>query len=381
MNLEKQVSSEERTSEPLAPKREKGGKVGLTQWQLAWRRFRKHKVGMAAFIVLIVFYLSAVFAGFLSPEDSKKRNARQRFKPPQIVRFWDDNGLSRPFVYGMTRVRLESGRRIFVEDRTKKYPIKFFVRDFEYRILVIFSSNLHLIGVDKPGTLFLLGSGDFGRDLFARILVGAQVSLTIGLVGVFLSLILGSVMGTVSGYFGGWFDNIIQRSIEVLQSFPRLPLWMMLGAVVPIDIPPLWIYFSMTTILAIVGWTGLARVIRGKILSLREYEYSQAAAGMGANNRRIIFKHLLPGCYSHILVVMTLSIPSMILAETSLSFLGLGIQPPMISWGVLLQQAVNVRAIGNHPWIMMPVVFIIITVLSYNFVGDGLRDAFDPYSQ
>jgi peptide/nickel transport system permease protein len=259
------------------------------------------------------------------------------------------------------------------------YPINFFVQGAEYKFLGLVDTNLHLFGVAEGGTIFLLGTDELGRDLFSRILYGGAISLSIGLLGVFASFILGAVLGGISGYYGGIIDVIVQRVIEFLLSMPTIPLWMALSVAVPIDWPPTRVYFAITLILSLRGWCGLARVVRGKLLELREEDFVMAAQLQGANDGRIILRHMLPSFLSYLIVDMTLAIPGMILGETALSFLGLGLRPPVVSWGVLLQKATNVRTVATFPWLMWPAVAVILVVLGFNFMGDGLRDAADPY--
>ena len=286
-------------------------------------------------------------------------------------------------MYGLEReVDLETLRKIYHEDTSQIFPLKLFVRGNPYQFWNLFETDLHLFGIgNEDGTAFLLGTDRLGRDVLSRVIYGARISLSIGLVGVFLALVLGMALGGASGYYGGSTDNIIQRLIELLRSFPTIPLWMALSAALPPEWPPLRIYFGITVILSLIGWTGLARVVRGKLLSLREEDFATAARLAGASETRVIGRHLLPGFMSHIIVTITLAIPGMILAETALSFLGLGLRPPVTSWGVLLQEAQNVRTVALHPWLMLPVLFVIVAVLAFNFVGDGLRDAADPYSR
>tara|TARA_B100000700_G_scaffold319285_1_gene414167 strand:- start:742 stop:1617 length:876 start_codon:yes stop_codon:yes gene_type:complete len=291
------------------------------------------------------------------------------------VHFW-------PFVYKIKGFRHpETLRKYYVEDESKTYPVQLFVRGETYRFLGLFETDIHLFGVEEGGTLFLLGTDHLGRDLLSRIIYGSRISLTIGLIGVSLSFVFGLVIGVVSGYYGGWIDNIIQRGIEILRSFPSIPLWMALAAALPASWSPLQVYMGITVVLSLIGWTGLARQVRGKILSLREEDFAMAALLAGASRWRIMTRHLLPSFMSHIIVSLTLAVPSMILGETSLSFLGLGLRPPVTSWGVLLKEAQNVQAVAFQPWLLTPVIFVIITVLAFNFVGDGLRDAADPYSR
>jgi len=352
-----------------------------SQGQLMWRKFKKHKLAIGSIAVLTILYLGGIFCEFIAPYGLETRHIKYTFCPPQHIHFFDEKGFHiRPFVYGIKRkIDLETLQKIYSEDKTKKYPIHFFTHGEKYKMWNLFPMDIHLFGVKEGGLIFLLGSDRMGRDMFSRIIYGARISLSIGLVGVFLSLIIGLALGEISGYLGGITDTILQRVIEILRSFPTIPLWMALSAAVPPQWSPLRVYFGITVILSFIGWTGLARVVRGKLLSLREEDYVMAAKIAGCKDTRIISHHLLPSFLSYIIVNMTLAIPNMILAETSLSFLGLGLRPPITSWGVLLQEAQNMRTVALYPWLMLPVIFVIITVLAFNFVGDGLRDAADPY--
>ena len=354
-----------------------------SQWQLMWWKFRKHRMAMAAGLVIVALYVVAVFCEFLAPYTLNHRQVAYAFAPPQRLNFVSDEGVHlRPFVYGFKGVRHpETLRKFYIEDREQRYAIRLFVRGAPYRFWGLFETDVHLFGVDDGGTLFLLGTDHLGRDLLSRIIYGSRISLTIGLVGVTLSFVFGLVIGVVSGYYGGWIDNLIQRGIEILRSFPSIPLWMALAAALPSSWSPLQIYMGITVVLSFIGWTGLARQVRGKILSLREEDFATAALIVGASRWRIMTRHLLPSFMSHIIVSLTLAVPGMILGETSLSFLGLGLRPPVTSWGVLLKEAQNVQAVAFQPWLLTPVIFVIITVLAFNFVGDGLRDAADPYSR
>ena len=353
-----------------------------SQWSLMWWKFRRHRLAIVSGAVLLALYILAGFCEFIAPYDLSERHRKYVYTPPQRIRLFHDGRITRPFVYGLERsVDPETLRKTYSEDRTEVFPIGLFVRGHQYRFWDLFSSDVHLFGVDEGGTAFLLGTDRLGRDMLSRIVYGARISLSIGLIGVSLSLLLGVILGGVSGYYGGMTDNVIQRFIELLRSFPTIPLWMALSAALPAQWPPLRIYFGITVILSLVGWTGLARVVRGKLLALREEDYAMAARVAGASEQRIIARHLLPAFMSHIIVTVTLAIPGMILAETALSFLGLGLRPPVTSWGVLLQEAQNVRTVALHPWLLLPVLFVIVTVLAFNFMGDGLRDAADPYAK
>jgi len=352
-----------------------------SQGQLIWRKFRKHKLAILGSIILAIFYFVGIFCGFFSTQDIHKRHTQYIYAPPQKIHFFDEEGFHfRPFVYRLKReIDPVTLRRTYTEDMNKKYPIYFFIHGDEYKFWNLFPADIHLFRVKEPGTIFLFGTDKLGRDLFSRNLYAARISLSIGLVGVFLSFILGCILGGISGYFGGKLDMVIQRVIEFLISIPTIPLWMCLSAALPPHWPPVKVYFGITIILSIVGWCGLARVVRGKLLELREEDFVMAAKVAGATDGRIIIRHLLPSFLSYLIVNITLAIPGMILGETSLSFLGLGLRPPAVSWGTLMQGAQNVSTIAFHPWLLIPGVFVIITVLAFNFMGDGLRDAADPY--
>ncbi len=368
--------------EGLAPEEEASAHAA-SQWQLMWWKFRKHKVAMGASMVILALYVVAIFCEFLAPYALEHRQVKYAYSPPQRIRFLSDEGFHlRPFVYPFVGYRHpETLRRFYVEDRSRRHHLQLFVEGSPYRMWGIFRSELHLFGLEEGGTLFLLGTDHLGRDLLSRIIYGSRISLTIGLVGVCLSFVFGLVIGVVSGYYGGWIDNLIQRGIEIMRSFPSIPLWMALAAALPATWSPLQVYMGITVVLSLIGWTGLARQVRGKILSLREEDFATAALLAGASRWRIMTRHLLPSFMSHIIVSLTLAVPGMILGETSLSFLGLGLRPPVTSWGVLLKEAQNVQAVAFQPWLLTPVLFVILTVLAFNFVGDGLRDAADPYSR
>jgi peptide/nickel transport system permease protein len=351
---------------------------------LIWRRFLRSRLAVGGSIVLIVLYLTVVVATeFVAPYDFSAKDEDYIFRPPQVPRFVDQQGRFhlRPFVYGMeTTLDTETFTYVHKPVYSEIYPIGFFVRGHPYKMWGLIPGDIHLFGVSEPGTLFIFGADSMGRDLFSRVLYGGRVSLTLGFVGVTLMILLGSALGTASGYFGGMVDTIMQRIIEFLMSFPTIPLWAALAAALPPDWSSIKRYFAISVILSLIGWTGLARQVRAKVLSYREMDYTVAARAVGGSDWRIVFVHMLPNALSHIIVVATLRIPGMILAETSLSFLGLGILPPMTSWGALLRDAQYVSVILQHPWLLIPGFFVIVAVLCYNFVGDGLRDAVDPFA-
>lgn len=353
------------------------------QWQLVWWKFRRHKLAQMAIVVLGILYFIAVFAEFISPHAPLNRYKDFAASPPSNIYLRDLEGnFHRPFIYATVRSRDPvTARPFYKEDRSVKYPIKLFARGDPYEFWGLFASDLHLFGTEANdiAPLFVLGTDGIGRDVLSRIFYGGRISLTIGLAGVSISFVLGLILGGVSGYFGGVVDEIIQRIIEVLTSLPTIPLWMALAAALPQDWPQLWIYFGTTIILSILGWTGLARVVRGKLLSLREEDFVMAAHLDGESEWRIITGYMLPGFASYIIVSLTIAIPGMILGETALSFLGIGLRSPTISWGVILQEAQDIMAVAQLPWVLSPVVFVVVAVLMFNFLGDGLRDAADPY--
>ena len=365
---------------PEEPEPEKA-KTTRSQWQLMRMKFFRNKLAVVGLVVIILMYLAILFAEFLSPYDFSQRNVPYKFAPPAKVYFTDENGLSRPYIYSRTQeLDLEEGRIIWTEDTSRKYYVRFFVRTYEYKLLGIFTTDLHLFGVDEGGYLTLLGADLLGRDLFSRMLQGGRVSLTAGFLGVLISLIIGAVMGALSGYLSGTTDLVIQRIIEFMNSFPRVPIWLAISAALPPSWSSVQIYIGVVTVLGLVGWGGLARAVRAKILAYRKNDYVLAAEASGANAPWIMFQHLLPNVTSHLIVSATLAVPGMILGESTLSFLGVGIQPPMTSWGVLLQDAQNIQSVALRPWLLLPGLAIFIAVLAFNFLGDGLRDAADPYS-
>ncbi len=350
-----------------------------SQWQLMWRKFRKHRLGFISAVVLIVAYFFAMTYDFWVPYDFEDRHELLS-SPPTWINVIDSEGNWRlPFVYGQTsEVDPQTFKRTFVDDTSQISPIGLFVQGDVYKFWGLFEWDRHFFGVEGA-TIHLFGTDDLGHDVFSRTLSAARISMSIGIVGVILSFVLGVIIGGVSGYFGGTVDLLIQRFIEFVISVPTIPLWMAISAAVPVTWSPLQTYFAITVVLSVVAWAGLARVVRGKILELRENDYVMAARVAGAGNMRVLFDHLVPGFMSYLIVHLTLSVPSMILAETTLSFLGLGIRAPAVSWGTMMQDAQNVRTIALFPWLMIPGAFVILTVLLYNFMGDGLRDAADPY--
>ena len=327
-----------------------------------------------------MMYVSILFCEFLAPYGLDTRNTDFIFTPPQVVRIFYHGRLVTPFVYGLDyRLEMSNLERVYTPNPERREPVRFFCRGEEYRLWGLFAADLHLVCPARGGQLFLAGTDRLGRDLLSRMIYGARLSLTVGLLGVAVSFTLGILIGGIAGYYGGWTDILIQRGIEVIQSFPHLPLWMALSAILPVSWSPILVYIGITLILGMIEWTHLARAVRSKLLALREEDFCTAAVLMGAKPARIIGRHLLPSFMSHLIASATLMIPGMILGETALSFLGLGLRPPMTSWGVLLNEAQNINVVALYPWLMLPVASVIITVLAFNFFGDGLRDAADPY--
>jgi peptide/nickel transport system permease protein len=355
-------------------------------WKLMWWKFRRHKMALISAVVVILLYLIAIFCEFVAPYDPEQYFLKYKGTPPSKIHLFDAEGrIHMPFVYRIVRTRdPETLRELYDEDTTTRYPLTFFVRGVEYKMWGLFTMDMHLFGLPVPHEeqgVFLLGADRLGRDLFSRMCYGARISLSIGLVGVLLSLTLGIVLGGVSGYYGGRIDTAIQRVIEFIRTVPSIPLWMALSAALPRDWPVVRIYFGITVLLSLISWTGMARVVRGRFLAMREEDFVLAARLAGSGEMRIILRHMLPSFLSYIIASLTLSIPNMILSETGLSFLGLGLRAPAISWGVLLQDAQKLRSVALAPWVLLPVLAVILTVLAFNFVGDGLRDAADPYAR
>lgn len=352
-----------------------------TQWRLVWLKFAAHKPALWSLYFLIGVYLVAVFAGLFTVNDPTKRQGRLRFLPPTAIHWFDDEGSFSPRVFPrVSKLNPATLEREYVEDTDQPARLRLFARGAEYRVLGLFTWDRHLVGAEgKKPVYYPLGTDGSGRCLFSRMVVGAQLSLSIGMLAVGMTFVLGIVIGGISGYFGGWIDNAIQRVIEVLMCFPSLPLWMALSAALPLDWSIIKVYFAISIILSVMGWTGLARTVRSKFLALREEEFVLAARLDGAGAGRLTFRHMLPSFASHLIVSASLAIPSMILGETTLSFLGIGLRAPAVSWGVLLQDAQNVEAVALRPWLLTPALAVILVVVAFNFMGDGLRDAADPY--
>ena len=351
-----------------------------SQWRLMWWKLRRHRLALISGGVLLVLYVCTLFVEIIAPYEQDTKIIPFVNHPPQAIHFFHEGEFIGPFVYGTRLERnMELMRREFIVDHEDIQPLRFFCSGDEYTFWGLVDWDFHLVCPAEDGRMFLLGTDQLGRDMFSRIVYGARVSLTVGLVGVAISFLLGIFIGGLAGYYGGWLDNLINRVIELFQSFPQLPLWMALSAAVPATWNPIVIFFMITIILGLVDWTGLARAVRSKLLSLREEDFTTAAQLLGAHPRRIVNLHLLPNFMSHLIASATLAIPGMILGETALGYLGLGLQPPVVSWGVLLNSAQDINAVAIHPWLILPVVPVIVTVLAFQFFGDGLRDAADPY--
>lgn len=360
---------------------EKSTYYTASHWQLIWRRFRRNRLALLGIVLLFIYLMFVLFAEFIAPHSGTTRDPAYLVGPPQPVHFCDSEGCSlRPFIHGYTTERNPSSFKLEISvDESTRHYIQFFVAGEPYKLLGLIDSDIHLFGV-PDGMIHLFGTDDLGRDVFARVIYGTRVSLTIGVIGVLIAFVIGLIVGGIAGYSGGKVDFAVQRLIEFVRSIPTLPLYMGLAAALPKEWTPIQVYFTISLILGFLGWTTLARRIRGKLLSLRHEEFVVAAIVSGAAPQRIIVKHMLPSFLSYIIVDLTVSFPYMILAETALSFIGLGLRPPVISWGVLLQASQNIRSIEQAPWMFIPAVFVIIAVLAFTFVGDGLRDAADPYS-
>lgn len=349
-------------------------------WVLIWRQFKTHKLGLISGIFLLFSYVMLPFVGFIAPYTANERHPDHLYSPPQSVNWYHEGDFVGPFIYPMTsEADMQTFQWVFVPDTDNPAKLEFFCKGDEYRLAGLIPVETHLFCAPEDATVFLWGSDRLGRDVFSRILYGAQLSLTVGIIGITVSFLLGITFGSIAGYFGGRIDWCINRVIEVLRSLPELPLWLALSAAVPSNWGPVAVFFIISVILGILDWPGLARSVRAKFLSLREEEYVRAAEMMGAGPGRVIRKHLLPNFMSHLIASATLSIPAMILGETALSFLGLGLRAPAVSWGVMLNDAQNLTSVEIYPWIAIPMLPIIIVVLAFNFLGDGLRDSLDPY--
>jgi len=383
------IIAEEETApatSPLKGQAVAGSDAATGQWRLIWHKLARQRVAMTCGVIILILYLIGIFCEFLAPGLPDTSKAQYTFAPPQpIALFLTDKDGKTQFQPHVPGYKIEVDpvalRRSFVVDDSKVVPIGLFVHGAPYKMWGLFNTDIHLIGpLKKTDTMYLLGADRLGRDLLSRLIYGTRVSMSIGLVGVAISLVLGVILGSLSGFYGGWVDTLIQRVIEVISAMPTIPLWLGLAAAIPLTWPPLQVYFIITLIVSLLGWTGLAREVRGRFLSLRGDDFVTAARLDGSTEWRLIFRHILPSLTSHILAVVTLAVPTMIVAETSLSFLGIGLKPPVVSWGVLLQDAQNIRTVATAPWLLIwPSLAVVVAVLAYNFFGDGLRDAADPY--
>lgn len=352
-----------------------------SQWQLIWWKFRRHRLALVSGVFLAVLYVTIPFSEAIAPYNPVSRDADHLYAPPQSLHLFHQGRFVGPFVYGYDyALDLDTFKRTYTINTEKVQPLRFFCQGDPYNFWGLWPAHFHLVCPAENGTFYLMGTDRLGRDMFSRIIYGTRISLTVGLIGITISFVLGVFFGALSGYYGGWIDSMIQRLIELLRSLPELPLWMALSAALPVTWSPIYIYLGITVILGLLDWPGLARAVRSKFLSVREEDFATAAVMMGASPGRIMRRHLLPSFSSHLIASATLSIPTMILGETALSFLGLGLRPPVISWGVLLNEAQNLAAIQFYPWTILPMAPVILVILAFNFLGDGLRDAADPYT-
>ena len=357
-----------------------GPNTNASQMRLMWWYFRQHRVAVWSGVFILLMYASILICEFLAPYNLHTRNTEFIYAPPADIHFFHEGKLVRPYTYGQKmELDMTTLRRNYSDIPDDIQPIRFFCRSDSYTFWNLFESDVHLICPAEGGQLFLFGTDRLGRDVLSRTIYGARISLTIGILGVLMSFVLGIVIGGIAGYRGGWFDMIVQRVTEVLQSIPSIPLWMALATIIPLTWSPLLVYIGITVILGLLDWTGLARAVRSKLLSLREEDYVIAAQLLGARGSRIIRKHMIPGFMSHLIASATLTVPGMILGETALSFLGIGLRPPITSWGILLTEAQSISIIALYPWLLLPVLPVILIILAFNFLGDGLRDSADPY--
>ncbi len=370
---------EPHAAEVLTPAQEEFYRA--SQWRIMWWKFRRHRIAVVCAVVLALLYASALVSEVLAPYALNTRDSQHIYAPPQPLHLFHEGEFVGPFVYGYNmRLNTETMKREFTPDVQKVQPLRFFCSGDEYEFWGLVDASLHLVCAADGGTFFLFGTDRLGRDVLSRVIYGTRISLTVGLLGIAVSFLIGIVLGGISGYYGGWIDNVIQRIIEIVRSFPELPLWMALSAALPVNWSPILIYFGITIILGLLDWPGLARAVRSKFLALREEDFATAAVLMGASPARVIGRHLLPSFTSHLIASLTLSVPSMILGETAHSILGLGLRPPITSRGVLVKEALNINVVALYPWLLLPVVPVFVVVLAFNFMGDGLRDAADPYN-